>query len=215
MTVLFGSSLVAVEKAKTNFATSLVWKNALALLVLLPIVFFLAHLVTKQLVHLAAAMRQLAQGQFDVQLPGIQRNDEIGDIARAVENFKIVAAEKAKMQQADARAGVERRRHMQELASSFEQSVGTIIETVSSNAGVLETAADTLTVTAETTQRLSSAVVAASEQASGNVNSVASSASEMSNSTREIDKQVMESTRIANEAVAPASKADARIADLN
>jgi methyl-accepting chemotaxis protein len=220
MTVALGSSLDSVESAKMAFATSLLWKATLALLVILPVVFFLAHIVTKQLVRLAGAMRQLAQGQFDVQLPGIQRKDEIGDIARAIENFKVVAAEKAKqehdeMQQADARAAGERRSRMQELASQFQQSVGTVIDTVSSNAGMLESAAGMLTATAESTQRLSAAVVTASEQASSNVQSVASSASQMSASTQEIDKRVEESTRIANEAVAQAAKADTRIADLS
>jgi methyl-accepting chemotaxis protein len=43
-------------------------------------------------------MRELAAGHFDVVLPGLEREDEIGDIARAVEAFKLKAIEKARME---------------------------------------------------------------------------------------------------------------------
>jgi methyl-accepting chemotaxis protein len=151
-------------------------------------------------------MRELAQGRFDVQLPGLQRKDEIGDIARAVENYKVVAAEKAKSeheetQRLEAAASTERRAQMQQLATQFQRSVGTIIETVSANAGLLEGAAGTLAQTAAATQQLSSAVVSASEQASVSVKSAAESTSQLATSTQEIGRRVEDSTRIANEAV--------------
>jgi hypothetical protein len=47
MTIVFTSSMAALENAKWTFATSLAWKSALALLIVLPIAFFLAHLVTR------------------------------------------------------------------------------------------------------------------------------------------------------------------------
>jgi methyl-accepting chemotaxis protein len=219
MTVVFVSSLKEVEAAKLAFAWSLVFKALLALLVVLPLSFFGAHLATRQLLRLADAMRVLATGRLDVVLPGINRLDEIGDIAKAVENFKVVAVEKAKAEQdekrlADEQARAERKTITQRLADEFETTLGTIIQAVSSNSTMLESAARMLTTTAESTRHLSATVAAASEEASTNVQSVAASTSELRSSVQNIAVKVGESRRIASEAVARAEKADARIADL-
>jgi methyl-accepting chemotaxis protein len=219
MTVAFVSSLKEVEAAKLAFAWSIATKALLALLVVLPVSFFGAHLATRQLLRLADAMRQLATGRLDVVLPGIDRQDEIGDIAKAVENFKVVAVEKAKAEQdekrlADEQARAERKQSMQRLADEFETTLGGIIEAVSSNSAMLENAARTLTATAQNTQRLTATVAASSEEASTNVQSVAASATELTTSVQNIAAKVGESHRISGEAVTRAEKADARIADL-
>jgi methyl-accepting chemotaxis protein len=54
--------------------------------------------VTRPIAGLTAGMRQLADGKFDVVLPGFGRKDEIGDIAAAVETFKVKAAEKSQLE---------------------------------------------------------------------------------------------------------------------
>ncbi len=55
----------------------------------------IARGITKPLSSLTNGMRALAAGQFDVELAGIKRQDEIGEISRAVGDFKTKAAEKA------------------------------------------------------------------------------------------------------------------------
>ena len=40
-------------------------------------------------------MRELAAGNFDVVLPGLGRRDELGEMAGAVEEFKLQAVAKA------------------------------------------------------------------------------------------------------------------------
>jgi len=66
--------------------------------------------VTGPLKQIQQAMLKMAAGDFSVVPPGLERKDEIGDVANAVERFKVVAEEKArgeaaevmKRQQADA-----------------------------------------------------------------------------------------------------------------
>ncbi len=219
MTIAFVSSRAGVEATKRAFAWSLTIKALLALLVIMPIAFFLAHLATRQLLKLAGAMRELAAGRFDVVLPGIARKVEIGDIARAVENFKTVAVEKAAAEQEeqrkmDRRRQAEQKESMRKLATEFEAAIGSIVDAVSQNAGLLETAAGTLTTTADKTQQLSAAVASSSEQASANVQSVAASADRLISSVGEISKQVDRSSYISKEAVEQVQKADARLTDL-
>jgi methyl-accepting chemotaxis protein len=70
---------------------------------------------------MTAAMDELAEGNFNVVLPGLGRKDEIGDVAAAVEAFKAKAVEKARLEaddvaQQELHAGdAERQRKEQEL----------------------------------------------------------------------------------------------------
>jgi methyl-accepting chemotaxis protein len=52
--------------------------------------------VTGPLSQIQAAMMKLAGGDFGVVVPGLERKDEIGAMANAVERFKVVADEKAR-----------------------------------------------------------------------------------------------------------------------
>jgi methyl-accepting chemotaxis protein len=62
------------------------------------IVWLTARSTVKPIRALTGGMLQLADGNFDVVLPGLGRKDEVGDIAAAVETFKVKAAEKARLE---------------------------------------------------------------------------------------------------------------------
>jgi methyl-accepting chemotaxis protein len=109
----------------------------------------------------------------------------------------------------------EKRGALEKLASSFDSTVGVIVEAVSSASAELESAAGALTRAAESTQQLSTTVAAASEQASANVQSVASASEELAASVGEIARQVEDSSKIANEAVQQARSTDMRINQLS
>ena len=139
-------------------------------------------------------MDKLADGNFDVVLPGLGRKDEIGEMAQAVETFKAKAAEKADREAAEKEAeanamAAARRAEMHQLADRFEAAVGGIVGTVSTASTQLESAAATLTNTAESTQMLTAVVASASEEASTNVQSVASATEELSSSVNEISRR--------------------------
>jgi methyl-accepting chemotaxis protein len=176
--------------------------------------------ILRPLSALTGAMGELAKGNFGVVLPGLDRQDEMGDMARAVETFKVKAEQKArdeaeaKMQQ-DQLAAQQRKADMHKLADCFEAAVGEVIQTVSSAATQLEGSATSLTRTAEQTHQLSSAVAAASEEATVNVQSVASASEEMAASVTEISRQVQEASRIASDAAQKAHSADQRITSLS
>jgi methyl-accepting chemotaxis protein len=183
------------------------------------IAFFIGRSISKPLAGLTSGMQELAEGNFGVVLPGLGRKDEVGDMAQAVETFKVKAEQKArseaeaKMTQ-DQVAAAQRKQEMQKLANDFETAVGEIIETVSSASTELEASARTLTSTAERSQQLTTMVAAASEEASTNVQSVASATEEMASSVNEISRQVQTSANIANEAVTQASKTNDRVGEL-
>jgi len=176
--------------------------------------------ISRPMIAMCQAMRELAGGNFDVVLPGLGKKDELGEMAAAVEEFKLQAVAKAEREAAaqDAQnkeAGAARRAELIRFADDFETAVGSIVSNVSASAVHLEQAAGTLTRMAETTQSLSSQVAGVSETASTNIESVASATEELSASVDEIGKQVRESNRIAEAAVTQAQATDARIAKLS
>jgi methyl-accepting chemotaxis protein len=193
----------------------------LASIVLALVSFWVAfRRIVGPLSGLTRGMKELAAGNFGVVLPGLGRKDEIGDMAQAVETFKVKAEEKARQEAAakmeqDQLAAQQRKADMVRLADGFERAVGQIVETVFSASTELESSASTLTATADRAQELSTVVAAASEEASTNVQSVASATEELSSSINEISRQVQESARIAGEAVDQARLTTGRVGELS
>ncbi len=184
------------------------------------IAFLIARGIIGPLSGLTSGMEELAGGNFAVVLPGLDRKDEVGDMAQAVETFKVKAEEKARAEaeakiQQDQVAARQRKADMIKLADSIEFAVGAIVQTVSSASTQLEASAGTLTSTAERSQELTTMVAAASEEASTNVQSVASATEELSSSVNEISRQVQELARMASEAVGQARTTNDRVSELS
>ena len=181
---------------------------------------WLGNGISRPMIAMCKAMRELASGNFDVVLPGLGRKDEIGEMAGAVEEFKVQAVAKAERDAAASEVqnkeqAASRRAELIRFADDFESAVGAIVSNVSASAVQLESAASTLTRTAETTQSLSSQVAGVSEQASSNMQSVATATEELSASVEEIGRQVRDSSRIAEAAVVQAKETDGRIGKLS
>jgi len=189
--------------------------TALALAISAAAMTALARRIVHPLKRLVEATSAISRGDLDCDVPGLERNDEIGEMAAALEVFKQNAVARGRLEAEQKEAELRTAAEKRVFANEFEAAVGGVIETVSSASTELEAAAHTLTKTAETTQRLSTVAAAASEEASANVQSVAFATEEMTASISEIGRQVQEASRIANEAVTQARETDARIKDLS
>src|SRR5512140_238678 len=192
---------------------------ALIVLFTLGVSTIVARGITGPLRRMTGTMNDLAGGKLDVDVPGIGRSDEIGEMAKAVEVFKSNAVERqaleAEQKQAETRAMARRKADMHKMADDFQGAVGAIIETVSVASSQLEVSAGALSSTAERAEGLATTVAAASEEASTNVQSVASATEEMASSVHEISRQVQESARMAGEAVDQARRTNDRVGDLS
>jgi methyl-accepting chemotaxis protein len=60
--------------------------------------------ISRPVMGIAAAVKRMAEGDFDTALPGLGRKDEIGEIAAAVEAIKVKAAAKARSEAEEAAA---------------------------------------------------------------------------------------------------------------
>ncbi|WP_084302790.1 methyl-accepting chemotaxis protein [Bradyrhizobium sp. WSM2254] len=175
--------------------------------------------LARTVASMTSAMRQLGEGRFDVVLPGLGRKDELGDMAEAIEMFKLRASEKAQAD-LDARAeqdravANQRRADIARLAGEFEEAIGQVIDTVSSASTQLEASARSLTCSADQSQQRSVEVAASSEEASANVQHVVVATGEMAATIADVGRQVEEVSSMARQAVRKAELSDQHMACL-
>jgi methyl-accepting chemotaxis protein len=176
--------------------------------------------IARPAVALSALMEKIAQGNYAVDVPGQERRDEVGAMSRSVEVFRQNGIEtenlKAQQIETEQRAATEKKRMMAELASSFEESVGGVVRSVSAASDQINQGAVMLASAAEEASQQAQSVAASSVQTSSNVQTVSSATEEMSASISEIGKQVTDAQSVAVSAVEQASRtADivARLAD--
>jgi methyl-accepting chemotaxis protein len=190
----------------------------LALLgVLAGVTVMLRRRVIMPLATLTDVVGNLAAGRHDVTIPASQRADEIGAMAGSLQVFReALIAKKAADESAavEADAKIKRGQRVDSVTRDFEAVIGEIVNVVSSASTELEASAGTLTSTAVRSEELTTLVAAASNEASANVQSVASATEEMASSVNEISRQVQDSARIAIEAVSQAQKTNDRVGEL-
>ncbi len=157
--------------------------------------------ITSLINRMTRLMQRLAQGDNRAEVAGLERRDEIGTMARAVEVFKhgLIEADRLRAEQkaAEARAEQDRRAGMHKLADGFERSVRGMVQTVSTAGVEMRASAESMSAVAEETSRRSTAMSSTFAQASANIHTVASAAEELAGSIDEISRQVAQSTNIA------------------
>jgi methyl-accepting chemotaxis protein len=223
-------TLVAVRKAtderlesiKTELASVqryVSWSICITALLAGTSALLFGRWLSTPLIKIASAMEHLAQGDLDSKIELIDRRDEVGMISRALSVFRDKLLENRQLTTEQARvrerAEADRRDVMLQVAERFERAIGKSIQTLSTASVDIETAAGTLTKTAETTQVLSATVAAASEQSSVSVQSVAAASEQMVSSVTEIGRQVQVSQQVASAAVQQAEETNGRIAELS
>ncbi len=166
--------------------------------------------VSRPVVAMTGTMSQLAQGDLDTTVPARDRHNEIGEMAEALQVFKENAQKMRQMEreqkEAEVRAAEEKRQTLDKMANDFNASVGSVVQSVSSMAGQLQSSSQTMAGTADKTKMQSENVAAASEQASANVQTVAAAAEQLSSSITEIGRQVAQSSKVNAEAVEQANR---------
>jgi methyl-accepting chemotaxis protein len=170
--------------------------------------------IKKPVAALAQRMVDLKEGEKESVIPGTERKDEIGLMARNVEDFRKSLIEADTQRQAQLQRQEERQKRSEEIekmTEDFDNTVNEILELVSASATQMNSTAKGMTQTADRTRNRATDVNEAAQQASANVQTVASASEELSGSIREISSQVNVATDVANKAVAEADGAAGEI----
>jgi methyl-accepting chemotaxis protein len=182
--------------------------------------FGVGRLIAGRVKAVTAALHQMAQGNFDTALPGLDRSDETGAMAREVEAFKqsLNAANQAqsaqraeqRRQTAEARTG-----EMLALAHKFEAAVGGVVGAVAGAAHQLESAARSLAQEAGNTGEQAEVGAHAAEIAAANIRSVAAAAEQLTYSVEEIGGQASRSREVSGNAEHEAASSRSRMDELS
>ncbi len=208
----------AAQTVTGNGETLVMWLGLAGLAAGAVLAWLIGRGISRPVIAMCAAMRALAGGNKTVEIPGVGRKDEIGQMADTVAVFKNNMIEADRLREETERhkaaAEAERKTGMLRLADNFEAGIKGVVNSVASQATEMQSSAQAMTHTAEQATHQATAVAASVEEASANVQTVASSAEELSASVREIGQQVEHSSKIASQAVIEADKTNATVEGL-
>jgi methyl-accepting chemotaxis protein len=182
---------------------------------------------------MARQMTSIAAGERNVTISGKDRQDEIGDMARATEVFhragvrlerlgreraeraKAELDEQARQQVQREEARIERERVLRDIADQFERTVGEVVTSVVAASSQLQSTATLMATTAEDTSARSGEAANAMHDANTGATAAAAASDEFAMSIGEISRQAASSAELAREASHSARQADNTIGALS
>jgi methyl-accepting chemotaxis protein len=162
----------------------------------------------------SAAMLELAKGNRDVDVPCLDRQDEIGDMARSLQLIKRAAQKFDEMRRQREEDRGLRERMLHELAEQFEQSVGDVVGGVAAATTQLQQTASSMAEVAEHAAAQTNDLSSTLGEASAGVTAAAAASDEFAMSIGEISRQAGTSAELARKATDAAARADATISAL-
>jgi methyl-accepting chemotaxis protein len=163
------------------------------------------------------AMLKVAGGDLSVETGYLDRQDEIGALAGAMETFKQQAVDKLKIeaQERERNAGASaRQRTIDDYVAEFETAVRDSLQQLGRASGEMRTTSNDLSSVSQQTNDRIQVAYKASGEASSSVDSVASAAEELSASINDISQQAAHAAGIASRAVDQAQKTDGTVQGL-
>ena len=189
----------------------------------LVIVMLVAMVVTrmgiiKPLSALNTTMTEMDRGALDITVPGQDRKDELGGMARTLETFRKGLDEGARLREA-AEAGkiaeLARLQREREVVETFQGKMVGLADSFVRSSSEVSDAAQSLSATAEETSRQAMVVSGAAEDAAVNVQTVAAATEEMAASVHEINGQVTRAAQVATEAASEIGNTEIEIRALS
>ena len=173
--------------------------------------------VIKPLHNIRDAMLKVAAGDLAVDTGYVQRHDEIGALAGALETFKQQAVDKLRIeaQERERNAGAAARQHAIEVhVGEFETMVRQSLQQLGDASSQMRTTSSGLSAVSRQTNERVEVAQRASGEASMSVESVASASEELSASINDISQQAAHAAGIASRAVSQARDTDGTVQGL-
>ncbi|MCZ8181635.1 MAG: HAMP domain-containing methyl-accepting chemotaxis protein [Beijerinckiaceae bacterium] len=190
---------------------------ALAALISVAIIFVIGRGIGKALSRLALAMRRVADGEADVEIPYTTRKDEIGDMAQALGVFQMSISERAELtrrSEEEGAARLSRARRVEAAISGFASSIESALQHLQSSADKMRQASETLDNDSRALTAQAEVAGNATAIASREVSSVAVAAEQLSKSVDEVSRQAVRSTEVADRAVQQSHRATSMMSEL-
>jgi methyl-accepting chemotaxis protein len=231
LTVASATSFVLWEKAvtalnvmldvrlhdHTSYKINTLISTGIALLVSFGLFLTIVRGIVRPLHALKGVMAGLAEGDLDLSVPCLEKRDEIGNMAGAVQFFKengIKAREIAAVKAREDAEKLAKAERIEQLILNFENITSEAVSSIATAATELSQTSEVMAHAVSDTTQKSATVSTASAQTLANVQTVASATEEMSASLREIAKQVSASHSSVHDVVAQTTNANTAAAEL-
>src|SRR5665213_2199503 len=191
--------------------------GVLALGVVVIGVLIIARSIARPLSVITTTIKQVADGADDVEVPHIERTDEIGALARAIQIFKEAMDRNRKLNSQvlqDSEAREARTRHIEKSVEEFREAMQGVVRAVGTSASSMRNTAQSIAKVASDANGQAVVAAGATEQASQSVAAVAGAAEELSASVEEISRPVPHSANVVEEAGQRTDKSVAEIESL-
>jgi methyl-accepting chemotaxis protein len=195
--------LAQQAEANHTLAYVLTGLGVLAIVVVVIGVLIISRSVARPLSVITDTIKRVADGDEGVEVPHINRGDEIGALARAIKIFQDAMDRNRNLNSQvleDSRAREQRGRQIEASVDAFREAIGGVLRAVTDNATSMRGTAETIASVASDASGRAVAASGATEQASSNVSAVAGAAEELSASVEEIGRQVRQSASAVEQA---------------
>jgi methyl-accepting chemotaxis protein len=209
---------MAAAAEQLRLARVILWAAMAAItMVVVLLSLLVAGYIAGPIAQITAQMNRLGSGDVDIAVDVIGK-DEVADMGRSLIVFRdnLVAQRELEAQAARQQmAQLERAQRVASITDEFQSGVAEVLDTTSKSVSDLESTARNLTRISATAQDLSIAAAAGSNEASSNVQTVASATEELTASIKEISRQIAASSENANRTAELAATSEARVRELS
>ncbi len=214
--------IAADAAALSASAHSSFWFLAATLVAMIALTTAVSLLVAKSIAppirRLSDTMRQLAGDNTNITVDAVERGDEVGEMARAVETFRENAIERLALEkkaQKDRDRERARQTYIEEIVNNFRHEVESSTDSVGAHTQDMRNLAERLLNVAQTAAEGAQSAHRASNDASGNVQTVAAATEELSASIREIAGQTHRVSTLMDSASQRADATSSEVAHLS
>jgi methyl-accepting chemotaxis protein len=162
-------------------------------------------------------LASLTQGRQDFEVIGVDREDEIGDMARALEGLKSYSRDRAELlalREVTAKTHSDHAEMLRQLARRFEGTLGGVVVGVASASDQLQSTATSMAAVADQSSNQASIVTTMLGEASNGVTAAAAACDEFAISISEVSQQAATSAKLARKAAATVQETDAAVATM-
>lgn len=199
----------SVQNSASNFQSAAILSQLAATLIGIVIAVMIGRSIAGPISKLVKSMELLAKGKIDIDIPGVNLHDQIGQMARSVLVFRDNAVEKrtlAAQQEQATQLDKDRAEHINALIHNFEQRTSVAIEEVHKAAAELSSASSELSKTSLQVEEEAKRAAYATGSASQSVMIAAGAAEELAASIQEVASQASRSHMVAGRAVEEANQ---------
>ncbi|MBJ7418615.1 MAG: HAMP domain-containing protein, partial [Niveispirillum sp.] len=179
----------------------------------------LARWLLAPLGRLSARMDGMRQGRLDQPVPDREKQDDVGEMARAVESFRLtlMETEGLRREQEQQRQMAEQARvaSLRTMADTVEDETRHAVDAVAAQTQSMDAEAKVMAAAADRMGNNAQNVAAAAEQALANAQTVASATNQLTASIGEITAQVAHASAVTRDSVAASAEAASAIDALS